>query len=86
MLASYAKDFPFASYKVCYNKNIKIVIENVKVKQITIHEEYVLGVRDQADIALIEVAQAIKFVPEKVGPICLPSKIDYLISSFYSHF
>ena len=49
----------------------------------TIHEDYVMGVRDQADIALIEVAKPIKFVQEKVGPICLPSK-DIITYSFYN--
>ena len=45
------------------------------MKDIKIHEDYVLGVREQADIALIEVETPIKFIPGKVGPICLPSRI-----------
>ena len=47
-----------------------------KPKFIKIHEEYVRGVRDQADIALIYVNREIVFVSGKVGPICLPTP-DY---------
>ena len=43
-----------------------------KPKNIVIHEEYVRGIRDQADIALVEVDREIEFVDGKVGPICLP--------------